>query len=82
MVGIGPGGLESALARVSIVNFHGNLVMDKFVKPKEPVTDYRTEVSGITPELLKNGMSFQIFRYQLRVIDLLWFLWYLINDDK
>jgi len=55
MVGVGEDGVESALARVSIVNFHGHLVLDKFVKPNEKVTDFRTHVSGIRPvDILRN----------------------------
>ncbi|KAI9227059.1 MAG: hypothetical protein DHS80DRAFT_24624 [Piptocephalis tieghemiana] len=42
MVGVGEEGVESALARVSMVNFHGVTILDKFVRPKERVTDYRT----------------------------------------
>lgn len=54
MVGVGPTpDRESALARVSIVNYHGHQLYDSFVVPKEPVTDYRTHVSGITPQLLR-----------------------------
>ena len=53
MVGVGPDPAnDSALARVSIVNFHGHQLYDSFVLPKEPVTDFRTFVSGITPQLL------------------------------
>ena len=48
MVGCGPGGYRSALARVSIVNWDGDVVLDKFVRVGEEVTDYRTFVSGIT----------------------------------
>ena len=49
MVGIGPNpDRESALARVSAVNFHGDQVYDSYVKPKQQVTDWRTHVSGIT----------------------------------
>lgn len=55
MVGVGPDGKESALARASLVNYNGAVLLDVFVKPKERVTDYRTFVSGITPELLKTG---------------------------
>lgn len=55
MVGVGPGGEESMLARVSIVNYFGKCVYDKFVKPTEKVTDYRTAVSGIRPADIKNG---------------------------
>ena len=50
MVGIGPSGYTSRLARVSIVNYDGEIVYDTHVKVDEPVTDYRTFVSGITAE--------------------------------
>ena len=60
MVGVGPDpDNESTLARVSIVNYHGHQVYDSFVLPKEPVTDYRTFVSGITPQLLKSGRTLE-----------------------
>ncbi|EXJ55623.1 hypothetical protein A1O7_08552 [Cladophialophora yegresii CBS 114405] len=49
MVGVGPNpDRESALARVSIVNYNGDQVYDSYVLPLEPVTDYRTHVSGIS----------------------------------
>ena len=59
MVGVGPKGSESALARVSIVNYHGHQIYDSFVQTKESVTDYRTFVSGITPKLLRDARSFE-----------------------
>ena len=60
MVGVGPTpDTESALARVSIVNYHGHQLYDSFVLPKETITDYRTYVSGITPELLREARSLQ-----------------------
>ncbi|KAJ3219526.1 3'-5' exonuclease [Dinochytrium kinnereticum] len=52
MVGAGSNGTQSLLARISIVNYHGHVIMDEFVIPTEPVTDYRTNVSGITPALV------------------------------
>ncbi|XP_077407729.1 RNA exonuclease 4 [Vanacampus margaritifer] len=55
MVGVGPGGEDSILARVSLVNHFGKCVYDKYVKPSEPVTDYRTAVSGIRPQDIENG---------------------------
>lgn len=55
MVGVGPEGVESSLARVSIVNFHGSVVLDTFVKQKEKVVDYRTWVSGVTVADLIGG---------------------------
>ena len=55
MVGVGLKGEESILARVSIVNHFGHCVYDKYVKPREKVTDYRTHVSGIRPEDIVDG---------------------------
>lgn len=49
MVGVGPyGGVTSTLARVTMVNWNGDVVYDQFIRPNVPVTDYRTFVSGIT----------------------------------
>jgi len=60
MVGVGPKPDEdSALARVSLVNYHGEQIYDSFVLPKEAVTDYRTHVSGITPRLLRGARSLE-----------------------
>lgn len=58
-VGCGPKGCNSELARVSLVNFFGYVVYDCFVKPRYKITDYRTKVSGIRPDDLKNGLSFE-----------------------
>ncbi|RUS70830.1 hypothetical protein EGW08_021401 [Elysia chlorotica] len=58
MVGVGPSGEESVLARVSLVNHFGVCLYDKFVLPREKVTDYRTHVSGVTRENLKTGEEF------------------------
>ena len=55
MVGCGAGGYRSALARVSIVSWDGDVVLDKFVRVEEEVTDYRTFVSGITASDLNSS---------------------------
>ncbi|XP_008281526.1 RNA exonuclease 4 [Stegastes partitus] len=55
MVGVGPSGEDSILARVSLVNQFGKCIYDKYVKPTEKVTDYRTAVSGIRPADIKDG---------------------------
>ncbi|PFH52437.1 hypothetical protein AMATHDRAFT_74229 [Amanita thiersii Skay4041] len=47
MVGVGDEGAESSLARVSLVNYHGVVLLDEFVKQRERVIDYRTQFSGI-----------------------------------
>jgi len=53
MVGVGAGGSRSALARVSIVGHDGKVLLDAFVQPQEPVTDYRTHITGITRQTLE-----------------------------
>ena len=59
MIGVGPEGRESVLARVSLVNYHGAVIYDQFVKPKEKVTDYRTWVSGITAKDIEKAKNFK-----------------------
>ena len=55
MVGVGPGGCESAVARVAVINWDGEVVIDRYVRPNCTVTDYRTHVSGVRPEDLERG---------------------------
>ncbi|KAL6778835.1 hypothetical protein ACKKBF_B04425 [Auxenochlorella protothecoides x Auxenochlorella symbiontica] len=50
MVGVGPDGERSSLARVCIVNAEGGILLDVHVQQKERVTDYRTKFSGIRPK--------------------------------
>ena len=60
MVGVGPSpDQDSALARISLVDYHGRQLYDSFVLPKEAVTDYRTFVSGITPQLLRSARTLE-----------------------
>ena len=60
MVGAGPKGCRDMLARVSIVNSTGQVVYDNFVTPIEPVTDYRSFVSGVYPHHLRDyGLPFK-----------------------
>ena len=56
-VGVGPGGYESALARVSLVDYNNAVLLDTYVKVDEPVTDYRTWVSGITEEHVQSDIA-------------------------
>ncbi|KAF3938111.1 hypothetical protein ABW19_dt0207855 [Dactylella cylindrospora] len=60
MVGVGgPFKEQSALARVSLVNYHGHCILDTFVKPKERVTDWRTWVSGVSPKDMANAVTLE-----------------------
>jgi RNA exonuclease 4 len=59
MVGVGGEEDRSALARVSIVNFHGTQVYDSYVKPKEFVTDWRTKISGVSAKNMVTARTFE-----------------------
>ena len=45
-------GLE--LSRLTIIDENHTVVLDTLVKPKLPITNYRSQWSGITEESLKN----------------------------
>jgi RNA exonuclease 4 len=55
MVGVGQNGKQSSLARVTLIAWNGDIIMDEYVQQQEEVTDYRTFVSGITPEMLQDA---------------------------
>jgi hypothetical protein len=57
MVGVGPGGQRSVLARVSLVDFFGNCIVDTFVRVEEQVTDYRTSISGVEAHNLTSSWA-------------------------
>ncbi|XP_041648659.1 interferon-stimulated 20 kDa exonuclease-like 2 isoform X2 [Cheilinus undulatus] len=58
MVGAGPKGSISLLARCSVVNYDGDILYDEFIKPTMPVTDYRTRWSGIREKDLRHATNF------------------------
>jgi RNA exonuclease 4 len=55
MVGTLADGSEDVLARVSLVNFYGNVLLDEYVTPTARVTDWRTKYSGIRPSDVLNN---------------------------
>ncbi|XGW09554.1 hypothetical protein V3C99_011663 [Haemonchus contortus] len=67
-VGGGTDGSDDLLARVSIVNEEGKIVYDKYVKPRERVTDFRTSVSGIRPENIAKGLPFDVVQMEVAKI--------------
>ncbi|KAG6614558.1 RNA exonuclease 4 [Phytophthora cinnamomi] len=58
MVGVGLSGKTSVLARCSIVDYEGEVLYDKHVRPVEKVTDFRTHVSGIKSSSLRHAIPF------------------------
>ncbi|XP_053134334.1 interferon-stimulated 20 kDa exonuclease-like 2 isoform X2 [Hemicordylus capensis] len=59
MVGTGPGGRNSELARCSVVSYHGDLMYDKFIRPVNPITHFRTRWSGIQRHHMRNAVPFK-----------------------
>ncbi|NXI34394.1 AEN nuclease, partial [Galbula dea] len=59
MVGTGPQGRLSELARCSVVNYEGDVIYDKYIQPELPVVDYRTHWSGITKKHMKKAIPFK-----------------------
>ncbi|KZT53047.1 hypothetical protein CALCODRAFT_422589, partial [Calocera cornea HHB12733] len=60
----GPGGSVPMLARVTIVDFRGQTVIDYYVQPSVPVTNYRTYTTGITSEMLFSDSAIPFDRVQ------------------
>ena len=48
----------NGLARISIVNFYGDVLFDSFVKPIGEITNYRSEITGIYEADIQTGMEF------------------------
>ncbi|KAI5123614.1 hypothetical protein M0805_003430 [Coniferiporia weirii] len=55
--GVGPGGSTSMVARVSLVDYRGNTVLDTYVRPTMAVTDYRTSTTGIEAKHLNSDSA-------------------------
>lgn len=72
MVGVGYNGQQSALARVTLINWDAEIVLDCFVKPEQPVVDYRTFVSGITKEDLESEYVISMDECMWMVADMLY----------
>lgn len=71
MVGIGAQGKQSALARCCMVDFDGNTLYDKFVRPKAFVTDFRTQWSGVRKQDLRAGEAITFSECQQDVANIL-----------
>jgi len=67
MVGVGLEGSRSALARVCIVNWYHRVILDRFVKVEEPVTDYRTIISGICSEDIYSCEALSLDEVRIKV---------------
>lgn len=62
MVGIGPSGKCSVLARCCMTSFTGEVLYDEFVRPSDFVTDFRTEYSGVRKRDLRTGVAISLLQ--------------------
>uniref|UniRef100_A0A8C6X7E3 Exonuclease domain-containing protein n=1 Tax=Naja naja TaxID=35670 RepID=A0A8C6X7E3_NAJNA len=60
MVGTGPCGKTSELARCTVVSYDGDVIYDKYILPECPIVDYRTRWSGITWKHMRKAIPFRI----------------------
>ncbi|CAN1271491.1 RNA exonuclease 4, partial [Linum perenne] len=70
MVGGGDDGTIDLCGQVCLVDEDENIVFHAYVQPQVPVTDYRSEVTGLTEEHLKDGMPLK--QVQDRILEILY----------
>ncbi|XP_049382918.1 RNA exonuclease 4-like [Solanum stenotomum] len=56
IVGGGIDGSIDLCARVCLIDEHERILFDSYVAPNRPITNYRYETSGISPEHMRNAM--------------------------
>ena len=71
MVGIGSDGKQSALARVSLVDWYGKVLLDTFVQVPTRVTDFRTHVSGVEPKHIQKQQAMDVTECRQQVATIL-----------
>ena len=62
MVGTEEDGSGAMCARVCIVDAHGSVLLSTFVSPDRPITDHRTELTGVDPGSLAGAPSLREVR--------------------
>ena len=56
------------IARVSVVNVFGDVLYDKIVKPRDPVTDYRTEITGLVKASFAGATPYKIAQKEVTIL--------------
>lgn len=68
MVGTGSNGQKSVLARASLVDWWGKVLLDTYVKVPVAVTDFRTKYSGVLPKHIRNAIDPSLCRAKVAEI--------------
>lgn len=68
MVGGGSDGTLSLCARVCLIDENENIIFHTYVQPQMPITDYRSKVTGLTEELLKDAMPLKEVQEKIQEI--------------
>ena len=64
------------------MNYNGHVLLDSFVKPKERVTNFLTEVSGITPQRIKFAPTLDELRTKIdQILDNKLIIGHSIHND-
>nr|KAG5701837.1 hypothetical protein BaRGS_019048 [Batillaria attramentaria] len=58
----------SLQGRCSIVDYTGAILFDRFVKPEEQVTDFRTPWSGLRAKDIRRGIPFVAAQEQISAV--------------
>jgi RNA exonuclease 4 len=60
--------LTSGLARISVVNEHGDVIINTLCKPPGLISDYRYDITGLTADDLENAMEYEDCRKLVNII--------------
>lgn len=52
----------NGLAKITVVNEHGEVIIDTFCKPKGEITDFRYDITGICASDLQNAINYDELR--------------------
>jgi len=59
--------LENGLARISVVNEYGDVIINTFCRPPGKISDYRYEITGLTADDLEKAMEYEECRKIVRI---------------
>lgn len=65
-VGVGPGGKQNGLGRVTIVDVGGNILYDQVALPERDIVDYRTPWSGLRPSNFASAIPEEFVKRKVR----------------